>query len=273
MYHLELSVQKAYVLIVQVCDDMDLLELNDIYCKDKVRIKKNKVIQDAIYPKYSFIPTEDKVFSGSKEYPIEAVVNHPFIGACSRSYNHDLQEMANELQVTPVTEWYECTADDPMDYVEYTPEQREEQYARQAVQFLHMHPDIMFVDDLPGLTVAMTLRRDMNNGFKHESIFPGPILVKEYDDGYTFSIDSRPVSLAYIMKSGCILYGYGSMIFFGRGLTSLSYEQKMYLLSSTYLFHKDNGMAMGWNNLVTSGLIIFEDSLERLVDMNEKEKE
>ena len=86
--------------------------------------------------------------------------------------------------------------------------------------------------------------------------------------------------MIYNMIDGTIKYGYGPMIFFGRGITSLPYEMRAYLLSSAYLICRgcdfegdpNDDKHKGWHNLRTVCLVLYEDSLKRINETIIEEK-
>ena len=248
---------------------MDLLELNDIYCRDKARIKNERIFQKDVHIEYSFVPTEDGVFSSDKDYPLECIVNHPFRGSASKSFRHDLSEFTEYVTDINSTSWYD---DNELKY--WVPQDsRELAYDQMAMITLQYHPDILFSDELPGLTIAMSSIKNENDEFsRRRKSIPAPVKMYTTENG--LPVDGRALSLIYIKKDGSVKHGYGPMVFLGRGMTSLPYEMKTYLLSNTNLIRRGCGLKKDdWENMRTSCLILYEDSLERILKAIDNDNE
>ena len=158
---------------------MDLLELNDIYCKDKVRTSHNKLFDNDLNIEYTFVPTEDKTFSSGSPACLDAVVNHPFRGACSKIYPHDLSKYTEFVNDIECTSYY----DNQEDFNFWmNMDERIGYYEGLRRVCLQYHPDILFTDQLPGLTVVMSSIRNQNEYFERiEGTIP-PVVPKHITD-------------------------------------------------------------------------------------------
>lgn len=255
---------------------MDLMEMNDIFQKDHVRIEKNNNFSDVIKVLYPFAPKEDAVFMTDPQPILDAVVIHPFLGAISKKFYHDLGEWIAEIDKTPVSSNY--GSPDIKDInLPITDEQYADTYEYQKGDYPCNHPDIGFSDIIPGVTMAMSMVRNCNDSIlDYKGLFlTHPIREYEYASGKR--TDDRSLSLIYVMADGTIRYGYGSILFFGSGLTPLPTELKMYLLSNTYLVGKnctdeyDDGYGnvkrySSYDRMKTACIIVYEDSIKRIIE-------
>lgn len=243
---------------------MDLLELNDIYYRDKVRIEHDKFFTDPVRVEYSFTPTEEHVMS-TGDGRISAVVNKPFVGIRSVMLNHSIKEFMSEIHDdTPVTD-HQFGAD--MEICQNHLADRAfrlNEYESGLCVDMQCHPDISFTDMLPGMTIVMD--RWKNNNYE---------LTKDYGNedqsGHRFGViepDARSLSLIYMHEDGSKSIGYGGMIYTGRGLKSLCDELKIYLFSNTFIVGRSSVMDRlpDFKVMKTSCVIIYEDSLKRIIE-------
>lgn len=258
---------------------MDLLELNDIYCKDKTRIEKNNIFSNDVKALYNFTPTEDSLF-GSNEPVLNAVVIHPFNGAACKKFNHDLAEFNNEIMNTPITSNYGYPWDDMRNKI-MTNEDFVKIYEMQKACYPMYHLDLGFSDVIPGITMVMSMVRNCNTdllryaGLKTE--LP-TTQISEFANGS--KTDTRSLSLIYV-DGDLVLYGYGTILIFGSGLRSLPNELCMYLLSNTYIVGKNSKLTIEdkdgtsdittYDRMKTACIIIYKDSICRILD-NMKEE-
>lgn len=254
-------------------DSMDLLELNDIYCKDKARIKADKFFRDPVRVEYSFTPTEEECLSTGCEM-ISAVINRPFVGISSISLRHSLLDFYTEIHKhTPVTDYvFGCNPDIVKGDADMSWNERNDQYVNLFCnEDLHCHLDIAFSDKIPGLTLIMDQVKNTNNLLSNDEWYDMGVSSSYNIEG--IGEDGRSLSLIYIPKEGKKLYGYGSVIYTGRGLRSIDEAMKIFLLSNTYIVSRAPDMQLlpEYKVMKTSCVIIYEDSLERVLKLIEKE--
>ena len=256
-----------------------LMEMNDIFHKDRARIEKNNNFSDLVKVLYPFAPKEDPMFTTSPEPILKGAVIHPFNGAMSKSFYHDLGEWQEEVNRTPISSNYGTPGallKDDEDCLT-TPAEMMETYEYQKSDYPLLHPDLGFCDELPGLTLVMSMVRNCNDSLLNYSGISTakPVGIKDLKCGK--KSDTRSLSLVYVRENGELQYGYGSIIFFGRGLVSLPDELAMYLLSNTYLVGKnysdeiiegpmiyDTREYTSYDRMKTACMIVYEDSLKRL---------
>ena len=238
---------------------MDLLEMNDIYCKDVARIKHDVTLDENVRIEYPFIPLEDPVFSNKMNVSIEAVVNHPFVGGRSVRFGHNLKEINDLIHVTPLTNYVDEEAGSFQSY-----EGRINDYMSDVELLLQYHLDLTFSDEIPGMTLIMDRFKNDNIAFTQDIFNEDK---DEYIDRYVRD-DARTLSLIYNRNDGSRLCGYGSVIFTGKNITSLPNELKLYLLSSVYLVGRcsDSKNFPGAYTMKTSCVIIYEDSIRRILN-------
>ncbi len=256
---------------------MDLIELNDIFHKDRTRIEKNNNFSDIVKIMYPFTPKEDAVFMTDPHPVLDAVVIHPFLGSSSRQFDHDLGEWVEEIDRTPVSSNYGM-ADTSVSAKDLpiSDEQYAENYELQKGDYPCNHPDIGFSDIIPGITMVMSMVRNCNDSLLNYEGLDLRHPVREYEITGDKKTDDRSLSLVYVREDGSVRYGYGSILFFGAGLTPLPTELKMYLLSNTYLIGKNSNDTYydeygyektynTYNRMKTACIIVYEDSIKRLV--------
>ena len=250
---------------------VDLLELNDIYCKDRTRIEHDKFFTDPVRVEYSFTPTEEHVMC-TGDGRIHAVVNRPFVGISSMSFNHSLEEFVDAVHGNmPVTDHlFGACADICQSDLSNTA-RREQIYGWACEGDLQLHPDLSFSDVIPGMTIITDRFKNSNYEFTKD-------YANEEQNGHTIGNieqDGRALSLIYILSNGNRRIGYGNIIYMGRGLKSLCDELKIYLFSNTYIVSRASEMKRLPNVKVmkTSCVVIYEDSLKRILKSVEQEKE
>jgi hypothetical protein len=86
--------------------------------------------------------------------------------------------------------------------------------------------------------------------------------------------DGRALSLIYISKDNNKIYGYGGTIYTNRGLKSLDDALKIYLFSNTYIVSRSPEMEKfpEFKTMKTSCVIIYEDSLERVLKLIDEQE-
>ncbi len=251
---------------------MDLLELNDIYYRDKTRIEHDDFFKDPVRVEYSFTPLEEHLFS-TGDGRISAVVNKPFIGISSVMLNHNIHEFLQHIHEGTYVTDYLFGADahvcNDASFSEY--KDRVKLYDDAFTIGCQYHPDITFSDDMPGMTLIMDRMKNTNFEFSPDK---GTDNLTAYNiDG--IQEDARSLSLIYIQKNGDKKYGYGGVIYTGRGLKSLDDELKMYLFSNTYIVARSPEMNRfpDMKTMKTSCVIAYEDSIYRILNAIEQERE
>lgn len=255
---------------------MDLMELNDIFCRDRTRIEKNNNFSDIVKVLYPFAPKEDAVFMTNPRPILDAVVIHPFVGAISKQFYHDLGEWMEEINRTPVSSSYGMVDTSIKDSMPITDEQYAENYEFQKGDYPCNHPDIGFSDMIPGITMAMSMVRNCNDSILEYDGLELTHPMRQYEISKDKTTDDRSLSLVYVKEDGSIRYGYGSILFFGAGLVPLPTELKMYLLSNTYLIGKNisdeyydeygnEKIYNSYDRMKTACIIVYEDSIRRLM--------
>lgn len=248
---------------------MDLLEMNDVYQKDKARIRTDKFFKNPVRVEYPFTPTEEDLMS-TGDGLIQSVVNNPFDGIRSVALPHSIKEFISYIHDVPITDHlFGCDSGDD-DYTRLENyEQRSSLYASQISIGCQFHPDITFSDVLPGLTLIMDRMKNSNFELSPD---------KGSDQLGTYSVDgiqndARSLSLIYIPKNGKKIYGYGGTIYTSRGLKSLNDAMKVYLFSNTYIVSRSPEMKdfPEFKTMKTSCVIIYEDSLERVLKLIDEE--
>ena len=240
--------------------------MNDIYHKDKTRIKADGFFTDPVRVEYSFTPTEEHVMS-TGDGRISAVVNKPFVGISSIMLDHSIREFMSEIHDdTPLTDYlFGCNAKvcEPAQFE--TIEQRIASYDECSLALgTNYHPDITFSDDVLGMTLIMD--RYKNSNFEFSKDKGGECLSAYCIDG--IQEDGRALSLVYVKENKEKKFGYGSVIYTGRGLRSLCDELKIYLFSNTYIIGRSPEMERfpDMKTMKTSCVIIYEDSLKRIIE-------
>ena len=245
---------------------MDLLELNDIYCKDKARIEHDRFFKDPVRVEYSFTPTEEHLLT-TGDGRISAVVNKPFVGISSVMLNHSIKEFMSEIHVdTPLTDYlFGCNALICGDARFETIDERLQKYDECDLALgSNYHPDITFSDDVLGMTLVMDRYKNCN--FELTKDRGGEDISAYSIDG--IQEDGRSLSLVYVQEDNKKKFGYGGIIYTGRGLKSLCDELKIYLFSNTFIVGRSPEMKEfpERKTMKSSCVIIYEDSLKRIIE-------
>jgi hypothetical protein len=250
---------------------MDLLELNDIYCKDKARIKTDEFFKDPVRVEYSFTPTEEHVMS-TEDGRISAIVNNPFDGIRSVTLNHSIKEFVKCIHDgVPVTDHlFGCDADVCVGSLFENYEDRVRQYNDQVAIGCQCHPDITFSNVIPGMTLILDRMKNTNFELSPDK---GSDAITAYSVN-GIQADGRALSLIYISKDNNKIYGYGGTIYTNRGLKSLDDALKIYLFSNTYIVSRSPEMEKfpEFKTMKTSCVIIYEDSLERVLKLIDEQE-
>lgn len=243
---------------------MDLLELNDVHCKDKARMTHDEFFKGMMRIECPFIPLEDPVFSINKDNTIEAIVNNPFDGSRSISLRHSLKDFVSMIHKdTPVTDYFPTDSFASPTRFD-TGDIRMQNYQDKIDLDNGCHYDITFSDIIPGLTLIMDRIKNNNIAFSKDTMGCD----RDAAIRTPLKHDGRSLSLIYVGSDGTKRCGYGSIIYTSRGVSSLSAEMKMYLLSNTYIVGRSYLDTMPDSmQLKTSCMILYEDSILKILDV------
>lgn len=248
---------------------MDLLELNDIYCKDKARIEHDPFFTKSdLKIECRFTPLEDPFYrytDNTMEGLIDVVICNPFDKVYTDRLEHSVGSFMDILSAVPVTSYYnnETKLQTPL-------EDRLDAYCNAVTTGLQCHPDYVLSDIIPGMTLISDLIRNQNFYLVPEYAVSN---VEKAFISNDLLKDARSLSLIYLKDDGSKIFGYGAIIYAGQGLTSLSDSLKKYLLANTYIISRSPyaDRFNGLKSLKTVCNILYEDSIKRIIDMDEGE--
>lgn len=249
---------------------MDLLEMNDIYCKDKARIEHDPFfIKGDLKIECRFTPLEDLYYryrDDTMEGLIDVVVCNPFDKVYTDRLEHSVGSFLNILAAVPVTSYYDNELK-----LQTSLEDRVDTYYNAASIGLQGHPDYILSNVLPGMTIISDLIRNQNFYLVPEYAISD---VEKSFISNDLLKDARSLSLIYQKNDGSRVFGYGAIIYAGQGLASLSDSLKKYLLANTYIISRSPYAERynGLKSLKTVCNILYEDSLERIIDIDKEEE-
>lgn len=247
---------------------MDLMLMNDIYCKDTARI-----YHDSVYKAMDmgiecrFTPYEDEFFTyGYNSGMVHAFVCNPFDKVTCVELNHSVRSILDILGDVPVTSYFlneQGTSTNTME--------RYAKYDEMCNVYLQEHPDYVMSGVIPGMCIISDLVRNQNFQLVNEYA----ISEEEKEIVNNRLKDARSLSMIYIKKDNSRVYGFGSLIYVGDSFTDLPYALCMYLFNNTFIMSRSPFEDEHHNarTMKTVCNILYEDSIEKILEMIDKERE